>query len=349
MSVKPAKMQFNGGELSPWLRGRTDIAKFSETAKLCRNFIPLTEGSLKRRGGTKFVALTPDAERVDFSIVAEPEEAEILINNQKQNHVFVTSGDVVNYEVRARGYETVSGKITVTSDLMLRVTLISTIETATLQITAIPSLAVVKINGYERTSYTGAKNEKVKYLVYCDGYKVQSGEIVLNEDKNLTITLESDEGESGAYGDWGDPLAFISCTACGSVDPQLKCILIRFEHGYLPILFNAAKIAPDAGDVNESLFIYDENSGYDSCVHISNIHSLAVISRGSNYISYDNRLGERVFVVDYLTMMICGWQLNGEGDYATVYRFYDGVIAGNTVKIYYQGNLIFSLKGRNNG
>ena len=52
MSIKPAKVQFNGGELSPWLEGRTDIAKYDKTAKLCRNFIPMAEGSLKRRGGT---------------------------------------------------------------------------------------------------------------------------------------------------------------------------------------------------------------------------------------------------------------------------------------------------------
>ena len=54
MSIKPTRMQFNGGELSPWLQGRTDIAKYDKTAKLCRNFIPLVEGSLKRRGGTRF-------------------------------------------------------------------------------------------------------------------------------------------------------------------------------------------------------------------------------------------------------------------------------------------------------
>ena len=45
MSIKPEKVQFNGGELSPWLEGRTDIAKYDKTAKLCRNFIPLAAAS----------------------------------------------------------------------------------------------------------------------------------------------------------------------------------------------------------------------------------------------------------------------------------------------------------------
>ena len=33
MSLKPAKGQLNGGELSPWLEARTDISKFDKTAK----------------------------------------------------------------------------------------------------------------------------------------------------------------------------------------------------------------------------------------------------------------------------------------------------------------------------
>ena len=64
MEMKPAKVQFNGGELSPWLEGRVDFAKYDKTAKLCRNFIPISEGSLKRRGGTRFVAFTPEEETV---------------------------------------------------------------------------------------------------------------------------------------------------------------------------------------------------------------------------------------------------------------------------------------------
>ena len=53
MSIKPAKVQFSGGELSPWLEGRTDIAKYDKTAKLCRNFIPLGGGGRGRRGGAR--------------------------------------------------------------------------------------------------------------------------------------------------------------------------------------------------------------------------------------------------------------------------------------------------------
>ena len=95
MSRKPVRVQFNGGELSPWLYGRADIAKFDKTAKLCRNFIPMTEGCLKRRGALRFVAETlPDVD-VIFKIKAYPVEAKVFINNIEQKSVSVARGEVV--------------------------------------------------------------------------------------------------------------------------------------------------------------------------------------------------------------------------------------------------------------
>ena len=89
MSIKPEKVQFNGGELSPWLEGRTDIAKYDKTAKLCRNFIPLAEGCLRRRGGTRFVSFTLDEQEVMFKVITNPVDAIVIINGQERNSVFV--------------------------------------------------------------------------------------------------------------------------------------------------------------------------------------------------------------------------------------------------------------------
>lgn len=36
MAVKPALTQFNGGEISPQLEGRTDWDKYNYSAKLCK-------------------------------------------------------------------------------------------------------------------------------------------------------------------------------------------------------------------------------------------------------------------------------------------------------------------------
>ena len=68
MAVKPALTQFNGGEISPQLEGRTDWDKYNYSAKLCKNFIPLVEGSLKRRGGTHFVALRKQLGQITLNI-----------------------------------------------------------------------------------------------------------------------------------------------------------------------------------------------------------------------------------------------------------------------------------------
>ena len=153
MSVKPAKIQFNGGELSPWLAGRIDIAKYDKTARLCRNFIPLIEGSLKRRGGSRFVAETPETSEVTFTIQTVPFDAKVLINGMVLNSLKVACGDMVNYEVSADGYETVSGQICVTKKMSLNVVLVSMTERFVLTVDAVPDDAVVKIAGCERNVY----------------------------------------------------------------------------------------------------------------------------------------------------------------------------------------------------
>jgi hypothetical protein len=178
MSKRPQKNQFNGGELSPWLMGRTDIAKFDKTAVLCRNFIPLTEGALKRRGGTRFVAKTPEADDVTLKIVPTPMEAMVMINNQQISEITVARGDTITYEVKALNYETVSGKVVVNQSMVLNIVLVSRVDTCTLMISPVPFDATVKISGYERKFYRGRKNETVDYVVYKDGYQMISGEII---------------------------------------------------------------------------------------------------------------------------------------------------------------------------
>lgn len=54
--VSPIFESLNAGELSPLLEGRTDFAKYKKGLKLCENWIPLVQGPLTRRPGTKFVA-----------------------------------------------------------------------------------------------------------------------------------------------------------------------------------------------------------------------------------------------------------------------------------------------------
>ena len=47
---------FSAGELSPRLHGRTDFQKYRAGLETCENFIPLGEGGIMRRPGTRYVA-----------------------------------------------------------------------------------------------------------------------------------------------------------------------------------------------------------------------------------------------------------------------------------------------------
>lgn len=52
----PYKPSFNAGEFSPRLWGRTDFQKYQAGCETCLNVIPLAEGGLMRRPGTRYVS-----------------------------------------------------------------------------------------------------------------------------------------------------------------------------------------------------------------------------------------------------------------------------------------------------
>lgn len=52
----PIITSFVGGELSPYLYGRTDLSRYFSSCRRVENFIPLPQGAAERRGGTRFVA-----------------------------------------------------------------------------------------------------------------------------------------------------------------------------------------------------------------------------------------------------------------------------------------------------
>ena len=270
MSIKPTRVQFNGGELSPWLEGRTDIAKYDKTAKLCRNFIPLAEGSLKRRGGTRFVAETAVGTPVNLKIETYPADAQVVINGEVTNVVNVVRGDVVDFEVKASGYISQSGSVEVSDNMVMTVRLISTVNRCKLEIVPVPADAVVKIAGVERSSYEARQNSTVNYLVAKDGYAEKSGTVVMDTDKTLTMTLEADGEIGGSYGDWGTPQYFVACTAVGKLEQQEKCFCIRFTNGYLMILFNANLTVPN--DAARWLFYPTTYDGYDAMAYKNNTY-----------------------------------------------------------------------------
>lgn len=55
-SITPILPSLNAGEVTPWLEGRVDFAQYPKALRKCVNFMPLVQGPLTKRSGTKFVA-----------------------------------------------------------------------------------------------------------------------------------------------------------------------------------------------------------------------------------------------------------------------------------------------------
>ncbi len=346
MSIKPEKVQFNGGELSPWLEGRTDIAKYDKTAKLCRNFIPLAEGCLRRRGGTRFVSFTLDEQEVMLKIIANPVDAVVIIDGQERNSICVARGDKVSYEVKAEGYASKFGECYVNDDMEIKVDLVSMVEMCKINIVATPSDAIIKIEGYERSSAEFYKNLDVFYMVYKDGYVMQSATVKVTEDMTIYVDLVEDEVEENEpiYEDWGAPVGFVNCTALGSIEKQRKCILLKFEKGYLPIVFDAELVVPE--EINRYIFIYDTYDGYNGVAKVNGEYQLCIVSRGTNALYYRDKEQNLVWAIDSGTQKAVGWQTDENGKYALFYELYDGSVSGNAFKIYYKGELVWTIEGR---
>ncbi len=54
--ASPMQQSFSAGEISPLLRSRSDFDKYQSAVQLLENYIPLIQGPLLRRSGTKFTA-----------------------------------------------------------------------------------------------------------------------------------------------------------------------------------------------------------------------------------------------------------------------------------------------------
>lgn len=55
-NASPAQVAFNRGELTPLVYGRVDLEQYRTGLFQCENYIPMVQGGLMRRPGTKFVA-----------------------------------------------------------------------------------------------------------------------------------------------------------------------------------------------------------------------------------------------------------------------------------------------------
>lgn len=59
----PALTNFTGGEVTPYVRGRTDWSRYYNSLEICENFICMAQGPAERRGGTRFVGEIKDSSK----------------------------------------------------------------------------------------------------------------------------------------------------------------------------------------------------------------------------------------------------------------------------------------------
>ncbi|MBO5038697.1 MAG: PEGA domain-containing protein, partial [Alphaproteobacteria bacterium] len=229
------------------------------------------------------------------------------------------------------------------------INLVSVVEQCVLTINATPQDAKVSIEGYERKSFACHKNAKVFYVVSKPGYVSVSAEVTVDKDMTINVNLVQSETEAYNYGDWGKPQAFVSCTAFGDLEVQKKCFMLKFENGYLPILFSIYQNAPEASDINEGLFVYEKAFGYDSYARAKGIDKITTISSDKDCIYYSRLDGTLYAAFAKWVMKVFGWQLDDNGKYASVHLNYDGCVSGSAIHVYYKGKEVFVMKGRKNG
>lgn len=191
MSIKPVQNQFNGGEISPLMEGRFDLPAYQYSASILQNFIPISEGCYKRRGGTHFVSSAKQVGAVLFKVKTEPSNAVVIIDGVEQNQCWSAVGDTVSYIVSADGYVSQGGTYKVDGAKEIEVKLVSSVIRCAFEIEATPDDAVVMINGLERNKISVGQNSKIEWSVSKQGYFTQSGIInAISENTKVNVNLK---------------------------------------------------------------------------------------------------------------------------------------------------------------
>lgn len=79
------KNNFTSGELSPHIWMRTDLSQFRNGAKAVENMLPIIEGGIKKRGGTKLLRVEQDAIRIIPFIVSHSKNYLIILRPNLMN------------------------------------------------------------------------------------------------------------------------------------------------------------------------------------------------------------------------------------------------------------------------
>lgn len=208
MAIKPAINQFNGGELSPYLEGRTDWDKYNYSAKLCKNFIPLIEGSLKRRGGSHFVGKVKAKEsyNIQFTVKVKGDAVPNVVLNgviveqldvrqEGEYTTYTTSqtyneGQLVTVYITAEGYRDVNDTFNAPSapkEYVLREISEEIIE-ATLTVVKASDDIALRLNGANTNRYTTNVEDPIVWTAVYNENNA-SGSIYIDKDTVVVLNI----------------------------------------------------------------------------------------------------------------------------------------------------------------
>ena len=349
MSIKPERVQFNGGELSPWLEGRTDIAKFNKTAKLCQNFIPLAEGSLKRRGGFKVAACGAEGDSIKFSVCPNPPYADVYLNEVKTKNVFVTEGDTVTIDVYADGFEPYHTEVTVSADKPdLTVTLNGLSPVVTVKLAVEPPWATVTLNGVNATETIAPINSDIAYTAKYHHentfYYTEHGIVHADTDKTVPITLHQIMDMYNGFGSWGKINDFIHCTYVFDGTKFEKCFWIKFENGCLPLRFDMTLDYPEV--IREEDFLLGCSDKVNSVMKIDGKWQGVTVTEENECFVW--KTNKTLQVYDKQKLAELNWPKKN-GRFCLFDDSYDGTPAWGGLYVWKNAKPVWIWKGRENG
>lgn len=123
-----------------------------------------------------------------FEINALPAGATVVINGEERTSIVADYGTNIEWMVSAPNRESKSGSLILTEDTSLNVSLDASEHTFV--IVAVPSDAIVKINGVVRNSFVAEYGTSISWSVSRENYITQSGTLTLTEDTSIEVSLE---------------------------------------------------------------------------------------------------------------------------------------------------------------
>ena len=85
---------FTSGELSPLIHMRTELAQYRNGLKEAFNVLPIVEGGIRRRGGTKLVLTATDAVRI-LPFIVSHNQTYLLVFKPNQIDIYQTNGTLI--------------------------------------------------------------------------------------------------------------------------------------------------------------------------------------------------------------------------------------------------------------